>query len=190
MSSVGPNYCSTAVNDSSIGVVAWTGTLTNVGVPGGYPNSISVEIYTGYFTTNYIKTSGYGFSIPTGATITGISVDVNRDEDPGGSPIAATDYAVRIVKGGVIGTTDNSSSTLWPLLATTETYGSSSYLWGESWTPSDINSSGFGFALAAQTPGTDTIVEINTIQITIYYTLTNGTLSNVSSMKNISSLTL
>ena len=59
------------------------------------------------------------------------------------------EYAIKIVKSnGTIGTT-NKSTGAW--LSDTEgyhTYGSLSNLWGESWTPADINSANFGMVFA------------------------------------------
>jgi hypothetical protein len=60
------------------------------------------------------------------------------------------DHRARIIKGGVIGTTDKANGSIWSSSGETVTYGGSSDTWGLSWTPSDINNSGFGFALSAR----------------------------------------
>jgi hypothetical protein len=78
-----------------------------------------------------------------------------------------SDARVRIVKGGTIGSTDKASGSAWPGSDAYETYGSSSDLWGETWTDSDINDSGFGMAIAAS--GTCE-ARIDHIEITVHYT--------------------
>lgn len=138
-----PSACS---NVGGIGTLAWSNT--------GYAlasddqrSSVSVWDY-GTFATNYLVCTGYGFSVPSEATINGITIDVERRVSSSGS-ITARDYAVRVVKGGVIGTTDGSSATTY---TTTDTYGShggTGSLWGTAWTPADINAANFGAAFSA-----------------------------------------
>jgi hypothetical protein len=71
---------------------------------------------------------------------------LSSDENYG---FSASDNAVRIVKGGVIGSTDKSGISNWNSTDTVVYYGGPSDLWGESWSASDINSSNFGFAISA-----------------------------------------
>lgn len=59
------------------------------------------------------------------------------------------DWKVRIIKGGTVGATDKSSPDNWPETDAYTTYGSSTDLWGETWTSTDINATNFGFAIAA-----------------------------------------
>jgi hypothetical protein len=79
------------------------------------------------------------------------------------------DNAVRIVKSGTIGSTDRSSGTNWPQTFGYTSYGGSSDLWGETWTPSDINSSDFGFAISAIGEGPNTTAQVDNVRITVYY---------------------
>ena len=68
------------------------------------------------------------------------------------------DNAVRIVKSnGTIGTTNLSEGTGWGY--GDKVYGSSSNLWGETWSPADINDSDFGFAISVYDGYTSDITE-------------------------------
>lgn len=119
--------------------------------------------------SDYLQVSNFGFSIPTNSTILGIVVAVEHD-DPNGNTV---DNAVRIVKGNVIGTTDKSLAAAWPTTDTYQSYGSSADLWGETWTPADINSANFGFAISARKIAAGAQNgRIDHVQVTIHYSLT------------------
>src|SRR5262249_32588212 len=124
-------------------------------------------------TTNYLRCLSYGFNIPSGATIVGIEVNVERKSSRtsnGGSE----DAAMRLVKGGTIQTTDRSSGTTYPTGDVVETHGSPTDLWGTTWTPADINSTNFGAAFAATKPsggGNSHTISVDHMQVTVYYPL-------------------
>lgn len=151
------------MNDTSIGTVSWTN-LNNV------TTSNNVYSVAGLFANGsangsyYLKCRDFAFAIPTGATIDGIKVEVQKFDT------LIYDNAVRIMKGDVIGSTDKSSPDPWPASSTYISYGGENDLWGESWSPSDINSSGFGFAISAKTESAPEDAYIDHIRITVYYT--------------------
>jgi hypothetical protein len=93
-------------------------------------------------------------------------VEIERKESGAG---AASDSRVRIVKGGTIGSTDKASGSEWPTTDTYATYGADDDLWGETWTVSDINSSGFGVAISARGLASGGTASIDHIRITVYY---------------------
>lgn len=149
----------TVVNDNSFGTVAWTNE-NNVKVSDG-----SYATLVGVANSQYIKTTNFGFAIPTGSPIVGIKVEVERKLSAG------TDYDLRarIVKAdGTIGTTDKAQVASWPTVEAYETYGGATDLWGETWTAEDINDADFGFALSAQASSGHTL-SIDHIRITVYY---------------------
>ena len=142
MVSQGANSPVTVVSDNSFGDNAWT-------TPGDAVSSndvYAVNTITMVVNTEYLKATDFGFTIPANATIDGITVSVERKATQVSSGIQ--DVRVRIVKGGVIGTTDKSITDTWETTDTTKTYGSSSDLWGETWTGDDINATNFGFVIA------------------------------------------
>lgn len=123
-----------------------------------------------YVTSNYLKATNFGFSIPAGATINGIKVEIEQAVDTGAYSIES---AVRIVKAdGSIGSTNKSTSAVVPSSDAYVTYGGASDLWGESWSSSDINDADFGVVVSFQ--GTDGITLVDHIRITVYYTTSSG----------------
>jgi MSHA biogenesis protein MshQ len=118
--------------------------------------------------TNYLKCTGYNFSIPAGATIDGIAVAVEAH-----SRRTMNDYAVQLVKTGVIQATNYATNTRFPNPDAYTTYGSAADLWGNAWTAADINSANFGVAFAAQRgnfASSDTAY-VDHMPITVTYTL-------------------
>ena len=122
---------------------------------------------TGY--SDYLAATGFGFSIPGGNTINGIVVEWYKETTTGSGGIK--DYAVRLVKGGVIGSTDRASGSSWVQNTYTySAYGTSSDLWGATWTPTDINASNFGTALAVQDTVGGKQGFVDYVRVTVYYT--------------------
>ena len=156
-------------DDSSTGTIAWTNPGNITALDGSTANST----LTARARSHYLDATNFGFSIPTGATINGITVSVVKDFNGFGNTI---DNAARLIKGGTIQATDRSNLGSWPSLTLTPTsYGTSSDLWGGSWTPSDINDPSFGFAISGDNTDTTNTssASIDNIQITVYYTPTN-----------------
>lgn len=162
--SAGPSDPGTAVDDATLGAITWSD-------PGNITSSDDTRATASFGSpdsSHYLKATNFGFAIPTGATIDGITVAWER-RATGGTYL---DNAVRIVKGGTIGATDKASGTTWPGTEATATYGSSSDLWGETWTATDINSSTFGAALSVSC-GTMCAMgqpQVDNMKITVNYT--------------------
>ncbi|GAB5604178.1 DUF6701 domain-containing protein [Sideroxyarcus sp. TK5] len=163
-----PTLC---VNDTGIGTRAWGG-LTNVG---SQNNVYATATATNSQITNYLKCTGYNFAIPADATITGISVGpwLNASR-------TFTVNAMQLVKTDVIQPTNlatgnnipNGGGSLLPA-PTQLTFGDAANLWGNTWTPSDINAATFGAAFAAQRGPYDSFqtVAVDAMPITVDYTL-------------------
>jgi hypothetical protein len=189
MATQGPNSPGTMADDSSIGSVAWSN-----------PNNakISDNTYTTAdddldSTSHYLKATNFGFSVPVNATIDGIVVEVEKNSNSDAFH-TILDIKARIVKSdGTIGTTDRSNVGIeWPTTDTYITYGSSSDLWGETWTYSDINNSNFGFALQITGDASSGTAQarVDHIRITVYYTEAAKTITGVFSMTGVQSITL
>lgn len=120
--------------------------------------------------SHYLVATGYNFSIPAGAIILGIQPKIERSHTNVANG-QINDSKVRIVKGGVIGTTDRADTTNWSGSDTTITYGSSTDLWGLTWTAADINANNFGFAISVVFPGgigVD-VPQVDYMPITVFY---------------------
>lgn len=169
MASEGPRSPGASANDASIGSTAWT----NIGSIFLEDGNTAAAIASSTAASNYLKATTFGFSIPSGATIDGIVVEIKKQSV---SSLWTKDNAVRIIKGGTIGSTDKSLVGDWPSSLTWATHGSSSDLWGESWSHSDINATDFGVAISGiENNGSNFIYgQIDLIRITVYYTAGGG----------------
>jgi|GEM_PF-3448348 len=85
-------------------------------------------------------------NVPAGATILGIQFEVHRSADED----SAIDDSIRILRDGQPVGIDHKKSDAWPADLTYVTYGGPNDTWGVTWSPDDIESAGFGIAIAAQ----------------------------------------
>ena len=155
----------------------------------GFPSSwvtpenaeLSDDIYStvslGLFNPNskYLTVTGFGFSLSVRAVVLGIKIDIERS-----TAIGITDYSIKIIKGGSISGDEKATATAWAASDQYDTYGSSTDLWGLTWSASDINGSDFGIAIAAhRTSGAGT-AKIDHVRTTVYYSIagyaTSGTI--------------
>jgi len=161
--------------DSTSPTHAGNGSFSNdsTGSAWNADNTYDVCFYvegTSYVVSYYLRASNFGFSIPTGATINGIKVEIEQALDTGANAIES---AVRIVKAdGSIGTTNKSTGATVPSSDTYVTYGGASDLWGETWTSTDINDTDFGVVFSVSGTAGNTLVDH--VRITVYYSTTQG----------------
>lgn len=168
--SQGPNYANTA------SAVGWT----NPNDATGTPDSTCASSTTAGDT---LDLTNFGFTIPAAAVIDGITVEVKfagttAGDDgvqvgllKGGSPVGNTQNILAIS-----GQTDCSTSAF-------RTVGSSTDLWGTTWTAADINSANFGVQLSKLGTGTS---YVDSVRITVEYSdvmtvtvISGGTLSEI-----------
>jgi hypothetical protein len=117
-----------------------------------------------------IEPGGYGFTIPTTATINGISV-VTECQGNTSSPVSNRNFQVALSKDGSSAATSYQGGDVACGLNTdvSRTYGSSTDLWGTTWTPAQVNASTFeAWAKAANAGGGNRLIDNTTA--TIYYT--------------------
>jgi hypothetical protein len=112
--------------------------------------------------------SGYGFAVPANAIINGIVVKALVRSSLG----TVRDLSVFIMKAGTAVGTDHFNGNPWTTVLANQTYGSTSDLWGATWTPADINNAGFGFVISAtNNSGSAQVASIDYISIQVYYTV-------------------
>ena len=176
MASQGPNLPSTSANDSAVGTESW-GSIANIKIEDGATATASATPGLS-LVTRYAKVTAFGFSIPSGATIDGIVVEVKRRASHNSGTTYVKDTTVKLVKAGtVVGSNNADTVTNWPTTLTFVTYGGSSDLWGTTWTDTDINDATFGFVISAtMTEGAKVFssARIDVIKITVYYTTGGG----------------
>ena len=167
------NSPGTIVSDSTITGATWS----NPGYAAASDNNYAIVTLDSfsYTVSQYLKATNFSFSIPSGATIRGVTAAVEAHTDNG----VAYDSSVKLVKGGSVTGTDQALGPTGTIGTTdaVRTYGSSSSLWGASLTPSDINSSTFGVALAYDPPGLKDEVYVDNIAVQVYYSTSDTSLS-------------
>ncbi len=185
----GANLADTAFASSSAATPSQSATLIRT-FTGGRPWTSTSSIVDGNITTSGSSqglavsselterfcVSGFGHSIPTNATIKGITVYIRKYKSLAGALDTVLDaevYTSKIVTDSVTG--DNKANAVsWSNSATTVTYGGSTDLWGQTWTPQQINSGSFGVILRANITdlsigGPVTMAHVNIIYTAINY---------------------
>jgi hypothetical protein len=134
----------TQENDTSAGNKAWSN-LGNILEDDG---SFATSNLSGQNdTTNYLKATNFGFSIPSNATIVNIAVRIVA------SASAATTIKPNVVKlvvgGSVVGNNMVSGASYFGTSTTALIYEGSPSAWGVTVTPDDINNANFGVVYQA-----------------------------------------
>lgn len=180
MADTGYRNPGTMADDSGVGTLIWNNPDNAKTSDNVYTTAVGGR-YGGI--SHYLKATNFGFSVPTGAIINGILVQFERKAT--GATVA--DNRVRIVKAGAIKTTDRKKAGYWSTTEAYYTYGSSSDLWGETWTAAQINASNFGVVLSTLDPPACTSW-VDHIRIKVYYTevaLTNMKINIGDSFKDV-----
>jgi hypothetical protein len=154
-------------DDGSVGTITWTIPVNSVTTS---DNTYATAAPNDNEITHYLKATNFGFAIPAGSTINGITVEVEKKAS---NASRIEDYAVRIIKGGNIGITERAAAGFWGTADAYTTYGSTSDKWGESWTVADINNANFGIAFSAYknaTAGNAITASVDHLRITVTYT--------------------
>ena len=174
----------TMANDSAVGTVAWSNSDNAKVSDDSYALTDSMD---GVVSTNYLKATNFGFSIPIGATINGVEVGVEQKFT--GTPTAGN-LKVKLVKGGVV--SGDFSDVL--SISDVDTYvlqGGSTDLWENTLTAVDINSSTFGCVYYIEDANGGFVVSVDHIRTTVYYTETSSsTIAGVQTIQGIQSITL
>lgn len=165
MSLLGPNSGATFADDATVGTIA----NVNPGNAAVSDNAyVTATLLLGQ-VSHYLKVTGFGFTVPADATITGILVEIERSATVS---VSITDSSVKLVKGGTIGGTDKATGTNWPTSDAYASYGADGDLWGQTLTPVDVNASNFGVAIAT-TAVAGAGIQIDHIRITVYWVGSN-----------------
>ena len=164
----------TCTSVTGVGTLAWSNPGNALALDGVYTLATATSA-TGTQLTNYLKCSGYGFNIPSTATINGITVNIVRHISSTNNT-SGQDNAVRVVDStGAIGTTDRSTATAYTTADVTDPHGGAADLWGATWSPANINSANFGVAYSGNITKTSTsttrAINIDVIQISVDYTV-------------------
>jgi hypothetical protein len=184
MASSGPNAPGTLADDASVGTRLWQNPTNAASSNNIYSTVASAGVTT---TSHYLSATNFGFSIPSGATIDGVVVEYERKANRANALEQVVDATVKLVIGGSVVGTNKNSATRWPTAEAFFTYGSSSDLWGNTITQSDVNSSNFGVVLNVTITNNGKLPSIvgsvDFVRMTIYYT--TGASTAISKVINV-----
>jgi len=182
MTTAGPRYPGTIATDSSTGTIDWTNP-SNIGADDAAYATVTPGT-PGTHYTYYLNATNLGFSVS--GTINGITVEIDRYSANNLAARFGIDALLYLIKGGTIQTSgSNKANTTnkWPTTPTVATYGGSSDLWGNTWSATDINSSGFGVAFGANCTraAQSNTIYVDFIRVTVYYTVGGNNYTQVVS---------
>jgi hypothetical protein len=153
-------YAGSAAQGS--GLTVW-GSLSNA--TGNTPSTYALaNLDDADDKTNELRLTNFGFSIPSGATIDGITVTFYSD---GSADVDLT--LGRLTKDGSAGVGNNGAANEgWG--STAIVLGGVADLWGTTWTRDEINASTFGIILQGEAQEIDAEAQARRVKIEVCYT--------------------
>ena len=180
----GPAFPS--AESQSGGGAAWSN-LTNINATDGAVASATLND-TSPTVSQTIAATGFGFAIPSTATIYGIAATVIKAA--GNTNLGIIDNVVQLLKAGVsVGDNKADQAHNWSTSGLVSSpYGGSNDLWGATWTAADINAANFGISLGARQNGGlgNTAAQIDSVTLTITYATGAGANTGAITGKQIS----
>jgi hypothetical protein len=164
------NYCMESTENYCLPATIWTNVQTLVAEGSDiYSDGAQLVLWSDPYR-DFLIVDDFKLEVPASATILGITITVRR---AAGGPDEAVDAGVHIVKGGVMGEADRSTATPWndTEFANID-FGGPTDLWGETWTPADVNDADFGVAFSAaftQSAGNGRAY-VDIVYATVHYT--------------------
>jgi hypothetical protein len=164
-------YIDPPLTGSSTAQTGWTNSSYAATVDTRYATSGNLANNT---NSANLDLTDFNFSLPSSATIQGISVSVVRKASASTSSNYITDYDVYLLKAGAAAGSDKAlTGTKWPTSDGTQSYGGTTDLWGTTWTASNVTASNFGVRLRAHSTcsgtGCSVLASVNAITMTVYY---------------------
>jgi hypothetical protein len=118
----------------------------------------------GFVGSTYLDATNFGFSVPAGAVIRGVRVEIRLRQDSW----LVWDWEVRLLRGGRSGA-DRAFGDAFPDAFAYRSYGGPTDLWDLALTPDDVNAPGFGVSIAVGTHSPPVTALIDDIRIGLYY---------------------
>lgn len=121
--------------------------------------------------SDYLQVTDFGFTIPSGEPIRGVTVEIERGASNAAPGIQ--DIHVLLVKGGTRqGVNKAKAGVRWPTTDAYAAYGGPVDTWGVSLTDTDVNASNFGVAIKVATgppPGATASARVDHVRVTVAY---------------------
>jgi hypothetical protein len=121
-------------------------------------------------TTEYLRASDFGFAVPPGATIRGVTAEIEHKHDDQGSQFTAAINSARLIGpgGSLIGAAKSDSMPL-PKVDAYRNLGNAQDLWGAALTPAIVNDPGFGLAISYV--GTQGSIYVDHVRLRVFYSV-------------------
>ncbi len=121
------------------------------------------------YRSNVASFSGFGFTVPLTATITGVQLDIlQRVNSPGGG---IHDSVLTLAINGLAIGNNKATSLNWFDTPQTQIYGGPTDTWGNTLSVNDVNNSGFGILYEITNTSYDQAASVDFMSMTIHYQL-------------------
>lgn len=172
MAATSATYPSTVVDNDTVGAYAWSNPGNAVSDDNVYASCVIAIAGTGQ--SHYLWATNFGFSVPAGATIDGVTVEYGRYASQSGASRYTKDATLQLIKGGALTGDDKAdTSTKWPTSEGNKAYGNAVDGWNANLSAADVNGSTFGVAISCNVTAVGTAY-IDYVRITINYTTAAG----------------
>jgi hypothetical protein len=160
-----PGFAVTASNDASFGTQPWTNPTFAQGPPDG---AFATNAYGTPILAQGLLGSAYGFAVPAGATVVGVSVGATIFDNSGN---ANTNTQVQLSHLGALIGAAKTITPFVPVASSLVTLGSSSDLWGAALTPAIVGDPSFGAEIVPGGSLLGASLNVDSIEVTVFYTL-------------------
>lgn len=176
--SAGPNYPGSAASSASGEAEPSTVAVETPENASAADSSYAIVRIEGGGTAvgEVLRVSDFGFELPGGATVAGITVEVGRKltNGDGNTNQRATDLLAKLDKGGMGGGLVGDNKARNEFFADSDevaTYGGAADLWGATWTPAEVNDAAFGVAYQWNVLSSgDNTALVDFVRVTVHYT--------------------
>jgi len=174
MATAGPNFPGTTANLSNAGTSesaeAWVNP-GNVVSDNATEAAITAATYDSPDISQILVCSNFGLSIPSGSTINGITVEIDRR-----SIIASSgkDFRVQLANGttfaSLVGNNKAVPATIWPTTSTVASYGATNDTWASGLTADQLSAAAFAVMISCQANIANADVGIDFVRVSVDYT--------------------
>ena len=134
--------------------------------------NITAASFDNLDTSWLLKATNPSMGVPSGATINGILVEIERHYAGG----TVADYDVCLTKDGSARVGDDKSTgATFPTADAITSFGGSTDLWGTTWTVDEVNATTFGVLYKMQATANNADGFVDFIRVTVYYTAVSQT---------------
>jgi hypothetical protein len=162
----GPLFAGTGANFNDGGNLGWTNPTDIQGDTTS--TAATINLVNNNDTSQRLRATNFGFSIPSGAIINGVTVEI---ETRAANTNRHFYNSVQLLKEGAETGNNNSDSSTISNSKSFKTFGSSSDGWGATLTSSDVNNTGFGVSIKIiRNSQNATTTSVFRVRITVEYT--------------------